>query len=254
MLQNAKHDPKDGWLIEIVPGRLWDHHLYPTWDAADDTAKRCVTGDYKIIPGRLASWWRKQSTTTCNRDGALIPNSSSGDLRWFVVRTVPKGENKALGSLKAAGFEVYLPQYKKDVVHQRSKKKITKTFPLINRYLFVRLSVANPHFDWVRVCDGVETILGRDEYCVPAPDKDVLGLIDAQADMKFDDTYEAKAHRGEVVIAGSTVIVNKGVFRGFSGHVETVKEMKEVKVMVEFLGGLVPVNIPIVDVDLRTLT
>ena len=68
---------------------------------------------------------------------AACPGEGQQPKLWYVVRTNIKCEKRALSALTAAGYEAYLPLMRRDVVHHRTKKVITKELVLFNRYLFV---------------------------------------------------------------------------------------------------------------------
>lgn len=189
------------------------------------------------------------------------------DTQWFVVQSNIKSEEKAAGNIKAAGIGVYFPSYRKEIIHHRTKKVITKVYPLFRRYLFIEMPVVNADWYKLRACEGVECVLGVNGTPIPVPSKAVEEFIAAQADLQFDETHTAKVHRGEIkrnrkeqirstFTPGKTVTINRGTFTGFSGHVASPKQGEQVKwnnkidVMVELLGGLVPVSIPVEDISI----
>ena len=83
---------------------------------------------------------------------------------WFVVVCNPKCERRAQLGLRRAGYQTYLPQTKRWVVHAR--KKEAKENPLFPRYLFIGLR-PDQDFYKMRGVDGVEGIV-RDGYGIPA--------------------------------------------------------------------------------------
>ena len=188
------------------------------------------------------------------------------DRRWYVVQTNIKCEDKATGNLEDAGFTVYYPRFRKEIVHHRTKKLIVKQYPLFRGYLFVNMPVVNADWYTLRKCEGVESVLGVEGRPIPVPTKAVEDFIAAQDDQQFDDTHAAKVHRGEVkrnrkeqvrsvFSPGKLVTINRGAFQGFSGHVaypkqgEKVKWNNRVDVMISLLSGLVPVQFPVDDLD-----
>jgi len=188
------------------------------------------------------------------------------DTNWFVVQTNIKCEEKATGNLSDAGITVYYPSFKKEIVHHRTKKVVTKTYPLFRGYLFVCMPKVGADWFTLRRCEGVESVLGVEGRPIPVPAKSVEQFIAAQADLQFDQTDKARIHRGEikknrkeqvrsVFIPGRLVTINRGTFQGFSGHVAAPKQGDKVKwndkveVMINLLSGLVPVNFPVDDLD-----
>lgn len=179
---------------------------------------------------------------------------------WYVVQSNIKCEEKAEANIEAAGIACYLPSYKKEIVHHRTKKVIEKVYPLFRRYLFVQMPVNNADWYKLRSCEGVESVLGINGRPIPVPASSVAHFLTAQAEMQYDDTTEAKIYRGEIKRShkeqmkatfkpGRQIIATRGTFAGFSGHVVSIKGASEVRAMIQLLGGLVPVTFPIGDIE-----
>lgn len=188
------------------------------------------------------------------------------EYNWYVVQTNIKCEEKATGNLSDAGITVYYPCYRKEIVHHRTKKIVTKTYPLFRGYLFVSMPAVGADWFTLRRCEGVESILGVEGRPIPVPAKSVEQFIAAQEDLQFDQTDKARKHRGEIkktrkeqirstFTPGKLVTINRGTFQGFSGHVAPLKGGEEVKwndkveVMISLLNGLVPVQFPVDDLN-----
>jgi transcriptional antiterminator RfaH len=56
---------------------------------------------------------------------------------WFVVRTQPRAEEKAMRHLSNQAFDAYLPRYERRIKHARQHKIVLR--PLFPSYLFVHL-------------------------------------------------------------------------------------------------------------------
>ncbi|KQT52258.1 MULTISPECIES: transcription termination/antitermination protein NusG [unclassified Aureimonas] len=123
----------------------------------------------------------------------VIAETSSRALDWFVVRTNPNCEDRAVASIREAGFEAYKPERRKEYQHNRSKRWIERTFPLFVGYVFLGLPAGRPHqFGRIRLCDGVKMILGsnpRDPRSRPiaVPSRLIAELLEMQAAGQFDD-------------------------------------------------------------------
>ena len=65
-------------------------------------------------------------------------------VRWYVAKTHPNGEQKALFHLQRQGFDVYLPRYLRRVSHAR--RISWQPRPLFPTYLFV--SITGPDQRW----------------------------------------------------------------------------------------------------------
>ena len=165
--------------------------------------------------------------------------------KWYAVKTRAKFERKALEDLHEAGLEAYLPEYRIERFNRRRRVTIVTTLCHFPRYLFVFAEASQ--FATIRSCDGVADVLpGFPMAPVPVPTKDVLELRAAQADMAFDDTDQARRHRGETVkntlqamrkrLRDKRVRVTDGPFRGFSAKVEAVHSLDRLRVAIDLLG------------------
>ena len=121
---------------------------------------------------------------------------------WYVVRTNIKCEDRAARNLRQAGYRVYLPKMRKDIVHHRTKKRITRSFVLFNRYLFVGVPAEDPNWYKLRACEGVECVLGEDgpegRRYLPVPRETVASFVMAQRNLDFDATRRAEIKRKEI--------------------------------------------------------
>ena len=177
---------------------------------------------------------------------------------WYVVRTNIKCEKRALAALTAAGYEAYLPLMRRDVVHHRTKKMVTKEFVLFNRYLFVAQPAVGADWFRLRRCDGVEAVLGSGGRYFPVDARAVEKFRKAEAELEFDETRAARLRRKEIgrsrkataaiaFPAGSDIRVKKDFahahpFGGLFGKVESVRGKGVVTAMIELFGRLTPVE------------
>jgi transcriptional antiterminator NusG len=173
-------------------------------------------------------------------------------MSWYVIRTNIKSEAKAAKELRAAGFEVYLPEYKIERFNRRRRVKIVSTLFLFPRYLFAEMPAEA--IGLARACNGVEDMLpGRPHEPRPVTTRDVLELRDAQERLLLDDTDEARRRRGETVkntlsamrkrLKNKRVRVIDGPFASFPGTVEAVPSLERLRVLVEIFGRETPVEL-----------
>ena len=174
------------------------------------------------------------------------------------MRTNIKCEKRALAALIAAGYEAYLPLMRRDVVHHRTKKLITREFVLFNRYLFVAQPAAGADWFRLRRCDGVEAVLGSGGRYQPVDARAVEAFRRAEVELEFDETRAARLRRKEIgrtrkataamqFPAGAAIRVRKDFahahpFGGFFGKVESVRGRGVVTAMIELFGRLTPVE------------
>lgn len=174
-------------------------------------------------------------------------------MAWYAVRTNIKSEHKAVREIRAKGFDVYLPEYKVERFNRKKRVSIVNTLCLFPRYLFVE--VATPgDLGTIRSCNGVEEFLpGRPREPEPVPAKDVLELRMAQAELKLDDTDEARRRRGETTrntlaalrrrLKGKPVRVTEGPFASFPATVQRVHSAERLRVLIEIFGRETPVDL-----------
>jgi Transcription antiterminator len=172
--------------------------------------------------------------------------------RWFVVRTNPNCEDRAARSLSRAGYGAYVPTWKREVQHRRSKKWVEYSRPLMTGYLFVEMPYGTPDWFTLRACNGVKGVLGvtdarGDTKPFPVPSRLVERVMSAQLNMMFDDTREAKARRGEQAVslymAGTKVMVTKGPFATFPATVDEVRQNGVVASLIEIFGRMTLVEL-----------
>lgn len=190
---------------------------------------------------------------------------------WYVVRTAPgtsrqapprphlpierQTESMAERAVRDAGLIAYTPTMRKDIIHHRTKKLITRKFPLMAGYMFAGFN-ARPNFMRLATLPEIQSILGADGHPWQIPSREIERFQQAEADMLFDDTREARLHRHEIgrtarltaqmqFPTGTRISLNGGPFTGFSGHVTSVTGRNTIKAMVEIFAQLVEIEIPI---------
>ena len=82
-------------------------------------------------------------------------------MSWFVVRTQPHAEEKAVRHLGNQGFSTYLPRYRRRVRHARCVVNALR--PLFPGYLFVFAWGITDQWRRIRACPGVVRIVCRSE-------------------------------------------------------------------------------------------
>lgn len=153
--------------------------------------------------------------------------------RWFAVQTRPAAEYIAEVEMRRVGLTVYLPQFRKEYRHHRSKAWLTKQFPLFAGYLFV---VAD-ELDWgaLSTCNGIERdpIL-RDPKGKPLPIDGVIiqRVVEKEECGEFDEMRLDTPR----LIAGQTVSIHDGAFAGMEGPLSRVKSRKNVQLLISLFN------------------
>lgn len=191
---------------------------------------------------------------------------------WYVARLKPGASRRAPDrhgiaewrvdetlaerSMRDEGFGCYLPRMKKGFRHHRTNEILVKAVPLFVGYCFVdavavgRVRAAD--------CDGVAEILGErlDGRPWPVPATMVKSFMDAETNLDFDDTPEARQKRqeeGKNLRETITMMFPDGhgvrvsgyghPLAGFYGEVSSVNGKGMVRVMMNLFRGKVPVEI-----------
>ena len=157
---------------------------------------------------------------------------SEGGNGWFVVNIRPNCERKAVLNLERQGFETFLPVQIKTVRHARQYRTVCR--PLFPGYLFVALDLGRDRWRSVNGTHGVVTLVmnGGEPSRVPAGI--VEGLIAVSTDkgvIRFDHE----------LVPGQKVKILTGPFADFIGTLERLDDQGRVKVLLDMMGGQVPV-------------
>jgi transcriptional antiterminator RfaH len=148
--------------------------------------------------------------------------------RWICLFTQPVREQLAQASLVDAGFEVFLPVYKKSIVHARRRSEVLR--PLFPRYVFARprsedcnlasayrltgvSSFAGPNLAQSIVCDAIMDTLRRRQ--------------DADGVVHLDFGH---------VKPGQKVQVTAGPFAGFEAAFSEPNDQKRSWIFISLLG------------------
>lgn len=153
-------------------------------------------------------------------------------MKWFVLYTKPRAEQRSAQELEKMGVEVYCPLVT-EVRQWSDRTKKIKT-PLFKSYIFVRIK--EPDRNLVFSVPSVVrylTWLGK-----PAVVKhNEIETIKAWLN---DDTYEdPQVHS---YAPGDQVWINNGAFKGKTGVIQEIGK-REVKLVLESLGFVVTTRI-----------
>ena len=158
---------------------------------------------------------------------------SDSDLKWFVVRTNPNCEARAVESLTAADIRVYCPMQLIERRSGRQRKRMEVTCPLFSRYLFVGLRSMFTPFGLVRKCDGVREFVAIHGEPTPVSWSSVEALINAE-DMGL---FDFRTSREAICLSvGDGVVLVSTIFDGVEASVERVPKTKKDSVLLT-IGG-----------------
>jgi len=154
--------------------------------------------------------------------------------RWYVVQTLPCREARAQIHLAAQGFRTFLPRYAKTVRHAR--RLSTVSAPLFPRYLFVALDLGRHRWRSVNGTFGVAGLLMGDEFPIPVQG----GVVESLAASCGADGHVALA---DGLAVGQAVRVLSGPFADMVGKLARLDGGARVQVLLQLLGGEVPVSV-----------
>jgi transcription elongation factor/antiterminator RfaH len=165
--------------------------------------------------------------------GSAFPALVRGE-RWYVVQTLPCREARAQLQLEAQGFRTFLPRYAKTVRHARSLS--TSSAPLFPRYLFVALDLGRHRWRSVNGTFGVAGLLMGNELPLSVQG----GVVESLAASCGADGHVALADR---LAVGQAVRVLSGPFADMVGKLVRLDGAARVQVLLQLLGGEVPVSV-----------
>lgn len=156
----------------------------------------------------------------------------TADKKWFVVYTQPHQELRAKSHLEVQKFEVFCPTLLKSVRHARKIRTVRA--PLFPRYMFVHLDLGYERWRSINGTFGVAGIVSANDRPLPVASDLVQALITAS-----DENALIRLDHGLAV--GQHVAMLAGPFAGFVGELVRLDASGRVQVLIEAMGGKVPV-------------
>ena len=159
------------------------------------------------------------------------------EARWYILRTYPRVEMHAVRELEQDGYETFLPLVP---AHYPNKNQVQ--VPLFPGYLFVKWDSNTQEWPKFRSSNRIFGWIKFDNEIPSLPNETVLDLI---SHLDSLDRTGGRWHNFEI---GERVEVVSGTIIGMAEITESVKSPNSsVKVLLEFMGGLVRAEIPFKD-------
>jgi transcriptional antiterminator RfaH len=158
--------------------------------------------------------------------------------RWFVVRTHPNGEFKALTHIMRQGFDGYLPRYLKRRRHARKTDTVQK--PLFPGYLFVGMDIERARWRVLNSTTGVSELICQGGLPAPLPNE----IIDNIRQHEDESGYVVLGERAGLK-KGDQVRVTEGALADQVGIFDAHSDQHRVFLLLELLGRQVRVKMPI---------
>ncbi|HUE45517.1 MAG TPA: transcription termination/antitermination NusG family protein [Aestuariivirgaceae bacterium] len=161
----------------------------------------------------------------------------SPDERWFAVHCKASREHGAEIQLHNQGFRVFLPLREKTWRHAHRIE--VRRVPFFLGYLFVALDLDHDQWRSVNSTIGVQRLVtaGGDARPVPLP----RGVVETWQS-ETDD--QGCLRHVEPLRAGQAVRIQSGPFGDRLGELVDLDDAGRVRVLIEILGGRVPVIMP----------
>lgn len=174
---------------------------------------------------------------------------------WYVVRTAPGAQRpdrrddrftRLEIDLYENGIDCYQPMEMRDIIHHRSKKLITKSFPLIPGYAFVT-GVTN--FWALSECKTVSGVLGIEGSPMTIMAKEIEAIREAERSI-FEELATQRRRRAMArqrvtrrTLAGSypsgtPVVVSAGFLANERGMVQATAGRGKIRLTLERFANL----------------
>ena len=160
--------------------------------------------------------------------------SGEMDRKWYVIRTEPRAEHMASAELDRAGFEVILPRVK-TLIPQGGHRDV----PLFPGYLFLRCNFVEDAPTFKQIAPHVSGWVNFDGIVPQLPEEFIDSLHERLANLDDGGGLWRRFYRGE------KVRIVAGQVQEFAEVLEEPKSPQaRVKVLMEFMGRLVPTQVP----------
>jgi transcription antitermination factor NusG len=161
---------------------------------------------------------------------------ASGE-QWFAVQCKGSREHGAAIQLHNQGFRVFLPLREKTWRHAHRIE--VRRVPFFRGYLFVALDLDHDQWRSINGTIGVQRLVtaGGDARPVPLP----RGVVETWQG-ETDD--QGCLRRVEPLRVGQAVRIESGPFGDRLGELVDLDDAGRVRVLIEILGGRVPVMMP----------
>jgi transcriptional antiterminator RfaH len=157
-------------------------------------------------------------------------------IRWYVAKTHPNGEQKALFHLQRQGFDVYLPRYLRRVSHAR--RISWQPRPLFPTYLFVSMPGPDQRWRAINSTIGVAHLICDERGPVSVPAGIVKAIRSDEDDCGLVLTGQKKPFK-----KGAAVQIMSGAFADHIGHFDSATDDQRVVILLDLLGRQVKAKV-----------
>ncbi|MGK6313708.1 transcription termination/antitermination NusG family protein [Neorhizobium sp. DT-125] len=165
---------------------------------------------------------------------------------WYVVKSAPGRQIKALEEMDAVGIDAICPMMRREIRHFQTKTWMMRQFPLFSNYVFACLREP-VDFDCLRRMDHVVAVLGGTDGPIAIPTTKVQDICEAQNRGDFDVMRPPSI---TVLRPDSRVYIQSGPLAGHYASVVKPKGKKAIKAVVEALGTAREIELSIANLKL----
>jgi len=150
---------------------------------------------------------------------------------WYLLKTKPHQERRALENLCNQGFECFLPLYLRERLRRGKRENIEE--PLFPSYLFIHLDSIVSNWSVLRSTYGVANIVRFGDNPARVPD----AVIDA--------IVERQQNKVQLYQPGDPVRITKGPFAGLEGIFEQNDGEARVLILLELMTKQQKLSFPV---------
>ena len=160
-------------------------------------------------------------------------------MRWYVVHTQSRAEERAFWHLKNQGFQCFLPRVVELRRHARQARSVLAS--LFPRYLFVRFDLDATRWRSINGTRGVIRLLTDGISPLPVP----VGVVETLLN-KCDSRGTVPLTAMGVFARGLNVRIKSGIFSGQSAEIADVfaQGRDRVTVLLTLLGAQTELQLP----------
>jgi len=157
-------------------------------------------------------------------------------LEWYIARTQPRAEERAVWHLNNQGFEAYLPRYRKEIRHARRTEMVMR--PLFPGYVFVLVNTKHQGLHVINSTIGVISLVQ-------------FGAMPRSISSSVVDGIRAREDSTGIINLstnglkkGDCVRVREGAFADCTALLDQVSDQKRVYLLLDLMGREVRVSVP----------
>ena len=189
------------------------------------------------LPSRQGLANSLANSLACDPKPSAASRDLSPDERWFAVQCKRNREHGAAIQLHNQGFMVFLPLREKTWRHAHRIE--VRRVPFFPGYLFVALDLDHDQWRSVNGTIGVRRLVtaGGDARPAPLP----RGVVET---WRSETDDQGCLRRVEPLRVGQAVRIQSGPLGDRLGEIVDLDDAGRVRVLIEILGGRVPVIMP----------